>query len=297
VDCPTSQYLSALLIAAPLAPPGTLTEIDVPLLNEKPYVEMTLSYLDKQGLLAGPARRKAGAGPETGIRYKSDFSYFRIPGGASYKPMNGPVPGDFSSAAFPAAAAVITGNPLVLSGLDMEDTQGDKVFFDYLERMGCTVKTTGAETGNGPDLTVIPPAGRLRGGTFDLNATPDMLPVMAALAVYAGGDTLLTNAAHARLKETDRIAVMAEELGRLGISCEERHDGLLIRGRSFRTPPEGPGENRNPPVLDGRGDHRVVMALACAALGFSGPAEIAGAEAADVTYPGFMELLGAEEYT
>jgi len=124
IECPTSQYLSALLIAAPLAEENTITEIEVPLLNEQPYVEMTLAYLDAQG-----------------VNYEAatDRSFFRIWGGASYKPMGGTVPGDFSSAAFPACAAAISGGSVTLLGLDPDDTQGDKALFEYLSRMGCQV--------------------------------------------------------------------------------------------------------------------------------------------------------------
>jgi 3-phosphoshikimate 1-carboxyvinyltransferase len=266
LPCPTSQYLSALLLAAPLAPAGTLTEIDVPLLNEKPYIALTLSYLNAQGV------------PYEG---KEDLSFFRIPGGGRYRPLNGPVPGDFSSAAFPAAAAAITGGPARLLGLDPEDPQGDKVFFDILARMGCNVTWTKEPPDNAWLLTVSR-TGPLRGGEFDLNAAPDVLPALAATACFARGKTALVNAAHARIKETDRIAVMARELGRLGALCEERPDGLVIQGTG------GPLQGG---VVDGRGDHRVVMALAAAALGAAGPVEITGAESAAVTYPGFLELM------
>ncbi|MDR1308002.1 MAG: 3-phosphoshikimate 1-carboxyvinyltransferase [Treponema sp.] len=320
MPCPTSQYLSALLIAAPLAPAGTVTEIRIPLLNEKPYVDMTLDYLKTQGLSAGspsagpenpadeatgPAAFDAAAG-DAALVMAADYSYFRISGGRFYTPMNGLVPGDFSSAAFPAAAAVISGGTVTLRGLDPADTQGDKAFFEYLARMGCNVqweKTGDGCSGdamNSPRSVTVSRRGPLRGGVFDLNAVPDLLPVMAALAAYAEGETALINAAHARIKETDRIAVMAGELGKLGVSCQERPDGLVIRGKSGGI--SGPGAPGNAVVrLDGRGDHRVVMALACAALGrspgstagFTGGVEIDGAEAADVSYPGFLELLGA----
>jgi 3-phosphoshikimate 1-carboxyvinyltransferase len=283
---------------------------------------MTLSYLKAQGLFGGVAQDLPGA-----VFAAEDFSFFRINGGAQYRSINGPVPGDFSSAAFPAAAAAVSGGSLTLLGLDPHDTQGDKVFFEYLAAMGCGVKwepespasadTPAEGTDKGWKLTVSS-SGPLRGGSFDLNATPDMLPVMAVLAACAEGRSALTNAAHARIKETDRIAAMAEELGKLGVSCRERPDGLLIEGRgrsgSLRPdfPQAGPqaeaasaGAKPSPPagsrsglVLDGRGDHRIVMALACAVLGLAaGPAEITGAEAADVTYPGFLELLKAREYT
>jgi 3-phosphoshikimate 1-carboxyvinyltransferase len=134
-----------------------------------------------------------------------------------------------------------------------------------------------------------------------------MLPIMAALAAFAEGETALVNAAHARIKETDRIACMAKELGKLGVNCRERPDGLVIsgRGRNVRKSQQSVshdvsrvenGGHNEPIVVDGHGDHRIVMALACAALGAAGPVEIAGAEAADVTYPGFLELVGAECY-
>jgi 3-phosphoshikimate 1-carboxyvinyltransferase len=263
LSCPTSQYLSALLLSAPLAPAGTAAEIDVPLLNERPYIAMTLSYLDAQGIQYEKA---------------ADLSWFRIPGGGAYKAPDGPVPADFSSAAFPAAAAAVSAGEVSLSGLDPLDSQGDKAFFDFLADMGCGVSW------EGDTLTVRGPQ-TLRGGVFDLNAAPDTLPALAAVAAFARGDTLLTNVAHARIKETDRIAVMAEELARLGASAEERPDGLIIRGN---------GRGLSGGAVSGRGDHRVVMALAAGALGAKGPVEIDGAESAAVTWPGFLDILGAE---
>jgi 3-phosphoshikimate 1-carboxyvinyltransferase len=261
LPCPTSQYLSALLLSAPLAAKGVLTEIDVPLLNEKPYIELTLSYLDAQGIVYEKA---------------PDFSYFRLTGGQSYKPMNGPVPADFSSAAFPACIAAVTGGPLTLLGLDPHDAQGDKAMFEMLARMGCDVNWT-------RDGVTVSRNGPLRGGIFDLNDTPDLLPIMAVAACFAEGETALVNVAHARIKETDRIAVMARELGKLGIRCDEKPDALIIHGGVVHGG-----------AVDGHGDHRVVMALAVAALSASGPVAITGAEAADVTYPGFLAICGAE---
>ena len=270
LPCPTSQYLSALLLAAPLADAAVVTEIDVPLLNERPYIEMTLSYLRAHGIPCEAA---------------PDFSRFAIPGGAYWKPFARSVPGDFSSAAFPAAAAAISGGPLTILGLDPEDTQGDKFFFDMLVQMGCAVEWRGPDA-SGWSLTVSR-SGPLRGGTFDLNAAPDLLPAAAVTAAFAEGDTALVNVAHARIKETDRIAVMAKELGKTGVSCTERPDGLVVHGR-------GPLGAINGALLDGHGDHRVVMAFAAAALGANGPIEIDSAESAGVTYPGFLELVGAE---
>ena len=267
VECPTSQYLSALLLAAPLADAGVLSEIDVPLLYEKPYVAMTLSYLKAQG---------------TPCQYAEDFSRFAIPGGARYRPLSGPVSGDFSSAAFPGGVGAVTGGPVTLLGLDPEDSQGDRAFFPMIESMGCSVEWLQRETGR---ALRVSRSGPLRGGEFDLNDTPDLLPMMAVIGAYAEGDTALMNVASARIKETDRIAVMAEELGTLGVRTTELSDGLVIHGK---------GQGLRGGRVDSRGDHRIVMALAAGALGAAGPVEIGAAESAAVTYPGFLEWLGTD---
>jgi 3-phosphoshikimate 1-carboxyvinyltransferase len=302
LSCPTSQYLSAMLLAAPLAPAGVVTEIDVPLLNEKPFVEMTLSYLDSHNITYEAA---------------TDFFYFRIPGGSEWKPMEGEVPGDFSSAAFPAAAAVISKGSVTLTGLDPEDTQGDKVFFGFLEKMGCKVKWEKIPGKKIPLNQVIPTGlectgiqnaeifleewqlsvsgkDQLSGGEFDLNNTPDLLPPLAAVACFALGDTALVNIASARIKETDRIAVMAEELAKLGVKSTETPTGLIIHGCGGIPPhARANGGNKNFQA-ESRNDHRVFMSLACAALGCPQPVEITGAESVDESYPGFLDMIGGQ---
>jgi 3-phosphoshikimate 1-carboxyvinyltransferase len=269
LPCPTSQYLSAILMSAPLAPIGTVTEIDVPLLNEKPYIEMTLSYLQAHSI-------RDDTSP--------DFLHFSIPGGQSWKAFSSSVPGDFSSAAFPAAAAAITGGSVTLLGLDPQDTQGDRFFLEILKKMGCDVQYND-DGENGQSITVSRKrSSRLSGGTFDLNKTPDLLPAAAVTAAFADGDTALINVAHARIKETDRIAVMTQELAKLGICCTELPDGLVIHGK-------GALSLSKTPVIDGHNDHRIVMAFAVAALGSPVPVEITTAECAAVTYPGFIDRV------
>jgi len=279
LPCPTSQYLSALLIASPLAPAGTTTEIEVPLLNEKPYVEMTLSYI-KNNLVTNI---KDVCHQHIPFEYSPDYSNFVIPGGSSYKAFSASVPGDFSSAAFPAAAAAISGGQVTLLGLDPQDTQGDKYFFEILKSMGCEIQYSEKD-----GSFTVSRSGSLRSGTFDLNETPDLFPAAAAVAAFAEGDTALVNVTHARIKETDRIAVMAKELTKLGVSCTEHSDGLVIHGK-------GSGSVGNKScIIDGHGDHRIVMAFAAAAHGCQNSIEITNAESAAVTYPGFWELFGAE---
>lgn len=260
LPCPTSQYLSALLLALPLCPPQVTVNITIPLLNELPYIKMTLSYLKKY--LAHD-----GAGGVT-VPDESEWTVpavITIRGGGRYLPINARVTGDFSSAAFPACAGAVSGGEVTLTGLDFDDEQGDKRFFDLLAKAG-------------KDQPPLSPLGEV-----DLNATPDLLPITAVLACYCAGETRLVNVAHARIKETDRIAVMREELSKLGADIIELPDGLVIHG----------GKKLRGGFVDGHGDHRVVMALAVAALGAEGPVTITGSEAAYVTYPGFLRLLQA----
>jgi 3-phosphoshikimate 1-carboxyvinyltransferase len=155
----------------------------------------------------------------------------------------------------------------------MYDSQGDKAVVWMLEEMGCEV--TQREEGlviSGPD--------RLRGREFDLNSTPDALPAMAVAGCCAEGETRLFNVAHARRKETDRISVMASELGKMGAVIEEREDGLVIQGGGLKGA-----------EVDGYGDHRVVMALTVAGLVASGATIISTAEAVSITFPNFFELM------
>ncbi len=261
IECPTSQYLSALLLAAPLAPQGRETEITVPLLWERPYAEMTLRWLDDEGITI----RRRG------------LDWFSIPGGQSYPPFSRSIPADFSSATFFFCAAAVSGSTLLLEGLDLGDSQGDKEVLPILEAMGCSVSSSAEGI-----LISAPPEG-LRGGVFDLNAIPDALPALAATACFARGETRLVNVPQARIKETDRIAVMAAELAALGAETEELPDGLIIRG--------GERASLGGGTVRGHGDHRVIMAAAVAALGAADPITIDDDEAVAVTFPDFFPLL------
>jgi 3-phosphoshikimate 1-carboxyvinyltransferase len=130
------------------------------------------------------------------------------------------------------------------------------------------------------DGDLIACGGGLKGAELDLNATPDALPALAVTACFAEGETRLVNVPQARIKETDRITVMRQELARMGGRVTELDDGLVIEGAPLR------GAD-----VDGHADHRVVMALAVAAMGAAGTTRIATAEAAAVTFPNFVELM------
>ncbi len=264
IECPTSQYLSSLLLCTPLAETSSESAIEVPLLMEQPYVEMTLRWLDSQN-----------------IRYTNNsFKSFSVPGGQKFKAFESIIPGDFSSAAFPLCAAAITGSSLALAGLDVTDSQGDKAVLDYLRTMGCSIEVEAPENGTPGLITVTGPE-KLRSAEIDLNNTPDALPAMAVAACFAEGTTRLYNVPQARLKETDRISVMRRELSKLGAEIEELEDGLVITG----------GKKLKGCTVDGHDDHRVVMSLAVAALAADGETTITGAEAVDITYPGFFKML------
>ncbi|MHB0913012.1 MAG: 3-phosphoshikimate 1-carboxyvinyltransferase [Armatimonadota bacterium] len=250
----TSQYLTSLLVNCPLAEGDT--EIEVRNAVEKPYTEMTLAWLAEQG-----------------IRFERyGFERFVVHGGQSYRAFEKSIPGDFSSATFFLCAAAITGSELLLLGLDMNDTQGDKAVVDMLAAMGAEIEQQ--------DGGIRIKGGKLTGGEFDLSGTPDALPAMAVTACFAEGETRLVNVAQARLKETDRICAMRRELTEMGAEIEERLDGLVIRGGALK------GAR-----VHGHGDHRIVMALAVAGLAAEGRTEIDTAEAMGITFPNFVQLM------
>ena len=303
VESPTSQYLSALLLTAPLIPAAVQaplppwpadsaaptpvsgsptpvagsaahtpaagraapdTTITVALLNEHPYVDMTCWWLDRQQ-----------------ITYSRDgYNQFRIPAGQRYRPHTTTLPGDYSSATFWFCAAAITGHPVTVSGLAPDDVQGDRGVLDILTTLGCRVDWTTDDSRDTPLHTVTVSGTPQRGGTFDLNAMPDALPALAVLACFAPAPITLANVPQAREKETDRIAVMATELEKLGATVRELPDGIEIEPKVLRSG-----------TVDSHGDHRIAMALAIGALAAAGPVTITDAGAAAVTYPAFYDDL------
>lgn len=256
IECPTSQYLSALLLALPLLPSQEISRVHVPLLMEKPYVDMTLKWMEDQGIKLE----------------NRDYKEFLIQGNQKYRGFERTIPSDFSSATFFLCAAAITASDLRFIGLDMNDTQGDKQVIPMLVKMGCSYRT------EQEDLMFS--GGDLHGTELDLNDTPDALPALAAAACYASSETRIVNVPQARMKETDRISVMTEELRKMGADIEELPDGMIIRPSKLK------GAS-----VDGHGDHRVVMALAIASLMAEGETSISTSEAVDITFPGFFDLL------
>ncbi|HUT62480.1 MAG TPA: 3-phosphoshikimate 1-carboxyvinyltransferase [Anaerolineae bacterium] len=251
----SSQYVSSLIMACPLA--RNDSEISVIELNERPYIQMTLNWLDFLGV--SPL-------------IDDNMNYIRIQGRKSYTQFIRKIPGDFSSATFLLCAGVLAGGTISLRGLEMDDPQGDKIVIDILKRMGAHIEIR--------DDLIIVKGGRLKGIEIDMNSIPDAVPMLAVCACFAGGTTVLANVPQARIKETDRIAVMSVELTKLGANVEELPDGLVIQGTGLK------GGH-----VHGHGDHRVVMALTVAGYAADRPVSIDTAEAVGVTFPRFWETM------
>jgi len=257
----TSQYISSLLLACPLL--GEETKITVVNPHELPYIRMTLKWLDEQG-----------------IKYEAseDLTKFKISGNQKYKSFEKTIPADWSSTAFPLVAAAITQSNVLLKDLDLNDVQGDKEIINYLKKMDADITTEeqGIRVKGKP----------LQGCELDINNTPDALPALSILGCFAEGTTTLINVAQARIKETDRIKVMAEELSKMNADIKEREEGLIIHKSTLKG-------NK----VRGHNDHRIVMALSLAGLIAEGKTEITTAESVNVTFPTYiksMKALGAK---
>ncbi len=259
MHCHTSQYLSGIILASVMS--SQPVHIQVPLLNEIPYVYMTIDWLKRQNQM---------------ISYTDDLSAITVQGGGRYSPFETVIAGDFSSASFFFCAAAVAHSSVSVEGLDRNDPQGDKEVLAILEKMGCTVSWEAGSVN-----VALSEKDTLRGGEFDLNAIPDALPVLAVTAAFAHGTTVLGNVPQARIKETDRIATMRANLERLGAKVEEREDALVIHGSG----------RISGGTVDGYDDHRIIMAMAIASLAAEEQITIRGIDAVDVTFPTFFSLL------
>jgi 3-phosphoshikimate 1-carboxyvinyltransferase len=256
----SSQFVTALLMAGPHTDAG----VDISLqteLRSSPYVDITLEVLDDFGVSA----RETGRG-------------YSVGGFQRYEPPEGgyDVPGDFSSMSYLlAAGALAADGALTVTGARPSE-QGDQAIVDVLAEMGADVDWD-REAG---EITVR--RSDLRGIEVSVADTPDLLPTIAVLGAAADGTTHITDAAHVRHKETDRVSAMAESLARLGASVEESESALTVHG--------GESDLRGTTV-DGRADHRIVMALSVAGLVAEGTTTVTGADHVDVSFPAFFDVL------
>jgi len=196
------------------------------------------------------------------------------------------VPGDFSSAAFwLVAAAALPGSCIEIDDVGLNPTR--TALLDVLARFGArvTIELTDGDAGEPRGRIVVEheSAGHVSIAPGEVPGLIDELPAIAALAAH-GGEVTVSGAAELRVKESDRIAALVSGFRAIGIEADERPDGFTVGGRAGGVKPRGG-------VADARGDHRMAMAFAIAALSAEGPSIIEGADAVDISYPGFFEML------
>lgn len=253
----SSQFLSALLMAAPCAKADVVVSWPEPVASF-PYVALTLAMLTRAGI------ELVREGP----------SQVRVPAPQAYPRLDTTVEGDCSSASYFWGAAALTGGDVFTRPVPRESLQGDARFVEVLSEMGCEVlwERDGVRV-RGPQA--------LRPMECDMNAMPDMVPTLAVLAAFAEGETRIRNVAHLRVKESDRLSVVASELRKFSVPVEELRDGLVIQGGRVLSPSR---------PIEAHDDHRIAMAFAMAGLRTAG-VEISGAESVSKSFPSFWDLF------
>jgi 3-phosphoshikimate 1-carboxyvinyltransferase len=250
-----SQPVSALLIASAFAE-GPV-EITVQRPGEKPWVALTLDWFDKRG-----------------IAYENhNFEYYRVLGKSRYEGFEYHVPGDFSSAAFPIAAALITQSEITLRNIDMADVQGDKELIYLFIQMGACI-----DIDDNTKSIRVKKSPALHGCVVDANDFVDAVTILATVACFAEGETHIHNVAVARKKECNRIECITKELKKMGADITETEDGLYIRKSSLK------GAH-----VHSYHDHRMAMSLAVAGMGAEGETYVSSIECVAKTFPSFMQ--------
>lgn len=257
VDGLTSQYVSSLLLSLPCAPKDSVITVED--LRERPYVEMTVAWLDEQGI-------------KYEHRLDGNCDVYKIKGGQKYQSFDKVISGDFSSASYLIAAGVLIPGRLEIAGLDMSDRQGDKKLIEILQSMGADIKIDGLRM-------TISGGKKLIGRKIDCNDIPDLVPTLAVVGTQARGVTEIVNVKQARIKETDRLKSMYDGLSRLGAKAEEQEDGLVVYESELRGA-----------IVHGYNDHRTVMALTVAGLLAEGETIIDTAESINKTFPEFVKM-------
>ncbi len=251
----SSQFVSALLLAAPCASGPVVLELRGPVVS-RPYLDLTLRVMEAFGARAGWRGEETLAVEPTGYR------------AAAFA-----VEPDATAATYPFAAAAIAGGRVRVAGVPPNSAQGDFGFLAILEAMGCRVRR------DGDAVEVSRDGGPLRGLDVDLNALPDTVLTLAVVALFAEGPTRIRNVANLRIKETDRLAALERELRKLGADARAGDDWLEVR----------PGPLRGA-AIDTYDDHRMAMAFALAGLRVPG-VEIRDPACVAKTWPGYFEAM------
>jgi 3-phosphoshikimate 1-carboxyvinyltransferase len=256
----SSQYLSSLLLVAPYAAQKADLKVEGEVFS-KPYVKMTLAVMADFGIWAEVA-------PE--------MNYFQIPQGC-YQGTEYRIEGDASGASYFWAAAAVTGGKVNVANVPVPSLQGDAQLVPLLEQMGCQVeRCQGGITVQGPE--------QLKGIEVDMGNMPDVAPTLAVVAAFAEGTTVINNIAHLRIKECDRLAVMVNELRKMGADVAEEDDRMIIYGQAG-------GANLHGADIETYEDHRIAMCFAVASLGVPG-VKIHGEECVAKSFPDFWERFG-----
>jgi 3-phosphoshikimate 1-carboxyvinyltransferase len=252
----SSQYLTALLMALPLATNDSNITIQGEQVS-KPYLDITLGMLKIFGVTAT----------------HENYQTFRIPGNQAYRsPGSFLIEGDASSASYFFGAAAIGQGPIRVHGLGKNSVQGDYQFLDIIELMGAKVDRSDEWT----DVT----GGELHGVDVDLNHIPDAAMTIATMALFAKGQTVIRNIYNWRVKETDRMHAMAEGLTRLGATVQTTEDSITI----------DPPKEVQAATIDTYGDHRVAMCFSLAALG-NAPVTINDPDCTRKTFPDYFDVF------
>lgn len=255
----SSQFVSAVLMVAPYAAQDVMLRVEGTIPSQ-PYVDMTLALMRSLG-----------------VESVARGSRFIVPSTQRYRAGTIEIEPDASAATYFWAAAAITGGAVRVVGLHRSSCQGDVAFTEILSQMGCTV----SEDESGISVAA-PPDGALRGVDVDLNAMPDTVQTLAAVAMHANGVTTIRNVANLRIKETDRIAALEHELTRLGARVDARPDGLAI----------DPPTTIRPADIATYEDHRMAMSLALVGLAAEGVV-IRDARCVSKSYPAYFADLGS----
>ena len=252
----SSQFISALMIVAPKLENGMLLNIQGELVS-KPYVDATIM-----------AMKKFNVNVEAEIPYKK---YIIHP--QNYKSTTFAVPSDFSSLALLLSAAVLLGENLSIQMTMGDMPQADEAIIDILEKMGVVVILD-------KNVIKIKSPKKLDGGKFDLNNSPDLVPAVAILALKSSKPIEIFNVKHVRYKETDRIAILARELAKLGIKVVEKKDGLVLKN----------SKNLIGADLNSENDHRLFMAFCIAGM-YVGNCSVSHPESVKISYPDFIQEM------
>lgn len=250
----SSQYISGLMFALPLLEGGSDIVIEGKL-ESASYIGLTLDMLGTFG-----------------IKIEKTDKGYHIEGGQHYRAREVTVEGDHSNAAFWLAASSM-GSEIDVKGLDPDSSQGDSRMLSVLKDMGAS-----CEIG---ENAVVMRQKSMKGLTVDCSDIPDIVPILSVAATSAEGETVFVNAGRLRIKESDRLAAMAECLSKLGASVTEKEDSLYVRFSRLKGGCE----------LDGHNDHRIVMSSAVAGLSCQEPVIIKGAEAVSKSYPDFFDVF------